>query len=76
MAYDFSDPQTGQQKAVFDLAWPTGLQEELSQPVVVLLNADAATMALASQAGFRCFTSSNSFRNYVSTEVLAGDPHG
>ena len=76
VAYDFSDPQTGQQKAVFDLAWPTGLQEELSQPVVVLLNADAATMALASQAGFRCFTSSNSFRNYVSTEVLAGDPHG
>lgn len=75
VAYDFADPQTGQQKAVFDLAWPTGLQEELSQPVAVLLNEDAATMALASQAGFRCFTSGESFRNYVSTEVLAGAPH-
>ena len=55
---------------------PNGLQEELSQPVVVLLNEDAATMALASQAGFRCFSSGESFRNYVSIEVLAGAPHG
>ena len=76
VAYDFADPLTGQQKAVFDLAWPNGLQEELSQPVVVLLNEDAATMALASQAGFRCFTSGESFRHYVTTEVLAGAAHG
>ena len=76
VAYDFADPESGEQKAVFDLAWPSGLQEELSQPVAVLLNEDAATMALASQAGFRCFTSGESFRNYVSTEVLAGAPHG
>jgi hypothetical protein len=75
VAYDFADPQTGEQKAVFDLAWPNGLQEELSQPVVVLLNEDAATMALASQAGFRCFVSGTSFRRYVSAEVLAGAPH-
>jgi hypothetical protein len=36
LAYDFADPETGEQKAVFDLAWPNGIQEELSQPVAVL----------------------------------------
>lgn len=71
LAYDFSDAQTGEQKAVFDLAWPSGIQEELSQPVVVLLNEGAETITLASQAGFRCFTDPNSFRKYVETEVLA-----
>jgi hypothetical protein len=31
IGYDVVDPQTGDQRAVFDLAWPNGLQEELSQ---------------------------------------------
>ena len=26
IAYDFADPDTGEQKAVFDLAWPSGIQ--------------------------------------------------
>lgn len=71
VAYDFADPQSGEQRAVFDLVWPNGLQEELSQPVAVLLNEDAAVIALASQAGFRCFTEPSSFRQYVESEVLA-----
>jgi hypothetical protein len=75
VAYDFADPQSGEQQAVFDLAWPSGLQEELSQPVAVLLNEDAAIITLASQAGFRCFTNPGTFRRYVETEVLAGDLH-
>lgn len=75
LSYDFSDQQTGQQQAVFDLAWPDGIQEELSQPVAVLLNEDAATLAIASQAGFRCFTEVDSFRKYVEGEILAGGCH-
>jgi len=75
VSYDFADLQSGQQKAVFDLAWPNGIQEELSQPVAVLLNEDATTITLASQAGFRCFTDGNSFRQYVTSEVLAGAVH-
>jgi len=71
IAYDFADPQTGAQKAVFDLAWPNGIQEELSQPVAVLINEDAALIAFASQAGYRCFTKSEAFRHYVEQEVLA-----
>lgn len=70
VGYDHSDPVTGEQKAVFDLAWPNGIQEELSQPVAVLLNEDSRTIALASEAGFRCFTNIVTFKRYVMTEVL------
>ena len=71
LAYDHADPETGQQVAVLDLAWPQGLQEELSQPVAVLLNEEATTIALASQAGFRCFISAAEFRQYVQREVMS-----
>ena len=71
MAYDFADIVTGEQKAAFDLAWPNGVQAELSQPVVVLLNEGAETIAIASQAGFRCFTTTKEFQRYVQTEVLS-----
>ena len=73
MGYDFADPATGDQKAVFDLAWPNGIQEELSQPVVVLLNEGSETMAIASQAGYRCFTAIADFQLYVQTEILVQD---
>ncbi len=71
LAYDFADPATGEQKAVFDLAWPNGIQEKLSQPVVVLLNEGSETMAIASQAGYRCFTATADFQRYVQAEILA-----
>jgi hypothetical protein len=70
IAYDFSDPDTREQKAVFDLAWPSGIQEELTQPVAVLLNETAETLAIANQAGFRCFTSIVDFKQYVEHEIL------
>jgi hypothetical protein len=71
LAFDFADPDTGDQKAVFDLAWPSGIQEELSQPVAVLLNESASTIAIASKVGFRCFTAVDDFQQYVRAEVLA-----
>ena len=38
LAFDFADQMSGEQQAVFDLAWPNGIQEELSQPVALLLS--------------------------------------
>lgn len=70
MAYDFADALTGEQKAVFDLSWPNGVQQELSQPVAVLLNESNETLAIASQAGFRCFTLIEEFKRYVEIEIL------
>lgn len=70
IGYDIADPATGEQLAVLDLAWPNGLQEELSEPVAVLLNEDTATISFASQAGFRCFADVDSFKNYVEEKHL------
>lgn len=71
MNYDFADPVTGEQMAVFDLAWPNGIQEELSAPVAVLLDESAEMIALASGAGYRCFTSAAAFRDYIEKDILA-----
>ncbi|MXZ76450.1 MAG: DUF262 domain-containing protein [Gemmatimonadetes bacterium] len=71
LAYDFADELTGEQKAVFDLAWPQGIQQELSQPVAVLLNESMEVVILASSAGYRCFTETTDFKRYVEAEVLS-----
>ena len=70
LAYAFADEDTGEQKAVFDLAWPNGIQSGLSQPVAVLLNEGGDVIALASGAGYRCFTTPTDFRQYVEDEFL------
>ncbi len=75
LSYDHADDETGEQLAVFDLAWPAGLQAELSTPVAVLLNETSETIAMASKAGFRCFTNPSMFRAYVEREVLAETAH-
>lgn len=71
LAYDFADDLTGEQKAVFDLAWPQGIQQELSQPVAVLLNEAMDVVLLANSAGYRCFTETTDFKRYVEAEVLS-----
>ena len=73
LAFDYADPATGAQAAVFDLAWPDGLQPGLTNPIAVLLNETAEVLAIASAAGYRCFTSGAAFRAYVEGEVLRGE---
>lgn len=65
IAWDYVDPETGEQKAIFDLVWPDGLQAELSEPVAVLLDEGPQLISLASAAGFRCFTSVKAAKKYV-----------
>jgi hypothetical protein len=71
IGFDLSSPVSGDQMAVLDLAWPEGIQMELSQPVALLLNEEAATITLTSQAGYRCFTDAKTLQRYVTTEILA-----
>lgn len=73
LSYDFADAETGAQQALFDLAWPAGLQEELSDPVAVLLNEGAEVIALASRAGYQCFTSVDDFKRYVQKDILSAE---
>ena len=70
MEFVFTNEETGVQEAVFDLAWPDGLQFELSQPVAVLLNEPAEVTALAGRAGYRFFTEIEAFKHYVESEIL------
>jgi len=79
--FRLSDPQTGRLLAVFDLAWPRGLQTGYSQPVAVLLNEPPATLQVANAHGYRYFESAAAFKNHVSEEVVgesgvAGDVGG
>ena len=69
IAFDYTDPESGAQLAVFDLAWPDGLQVELSQPVAILLDEGIETLAIAARAGYRCFTDLADFRLYVTAEI-------
>ena len=71
LSFDFADDVTGEQLAVFDLAWPNGIQEELSQPVAVLLDEGREVIAIASQNGYRCFVSLSDFKGYVQHEILS-----
>ena len=70
VSYDYADPVTGEQKAVFDLVWTSGLQPGLSEPVAVLLNEGSDVLSLAGSAGFRFFTTTDDFRAYVESEIL------
>lgn len=72
LSFDFSDPGTGEQKAVFDLAWPEGIQAGLTRPVAVLLDESDELLRFANDAGYRFFTSVPAFRRYVETEILGG----
>ena len=69
MAFDYTDPETGRQLAVFDIAWPDGLQLGLSQPAALLLEEGGDLVAIAAKAGYRCFTRVQEFKAYVTTEI-------
>ncbi len=71
LLFELPDPVTGEPLAVFDLAWPDGLQEGLSEPVTLLIDEPAETHEAANRAGFRFFTDFETFRAYVRREILA-----
>ena len=73
LSFDFSDPTSGQQVAVFDLAWPDGIQAGLTRPVAVLLDEGDELIRFANDAGYRFFTSTDAFKRYVEREILKRD---
>ena len=73
MLYELVDAETGDVKAILDLAWPQGIQTQFSEPVALLLNEAVETLEIASAAGFRCFTDVPTFQAYVEKDILALD---
>ena len=70
-AHEVVSDDTGELIAVFDMAWPDGLQSRYSQPVAVLIDENNEVRLAANDAGFRVFTSPEGFRRYVDREILA-----
>ena len=66
--YELTHPDTDDLLAVLDLAWPDGLQEELTEPVALLLNEEPATLqVVVNDHRFRPFTDPDAFKRYVET---------
>ena len=74
--HELADAETGEPRAVLDLAWPDGLQEGLSRPVALLIDEGQETEEAANRAGYLFFTDAESFRAYVRKEILAAEPTG
>ena len=70
-AYEIFDEETGEPGATLDLAWPEGLQVGYSQPVALMIDEDDLVRRVASDAGFRVFTTLPGFRRYVERNILA-----
>ncbi|MFO8072039.1 MAG: hypothetical protein R6V85_09215, partial [Polyangia bacterium] len=68
--YELVDQESGQALAVFDLAWPNGLQKGLSEPVVLLIDEGPDTLMAANEAGYRYFTLVEELQDYVEQELL------
>ena len=72
--FDLATGPNGAPQVVLNLVWPNGIQEGLSEPVAILLNESNETLVLAGHAGFRCFTTTQAFKNYVHEEILGAEP--
>jgi hypothetical protein len=70
--FEVVDPETGDVVANVDVAWPSGVQSELSGPVALILDGVQETAAPLSQIGYRVFTSVKRLQSYL-TDVLDGE---
>lgn len=67
--YELSN-EAGEAVAVFDLAWPEGLQFGLSGSLALLLNEPTEIHQIANQYGYRYFTDIDEFKEYVQTQFI------
>ncbi|MBA2536976.1 MAG: hypothetical protein H0V20_06025 [Actinobacteria bacterium] len=71
--YELVDEESGEALAIFDLAWPEGVQLELTEPVALLLNEPQEVGQAAAAYGFRFFTTVEALKAYVESEVLEAE---
>jgi hypothetical protein len=56
---------------IIDLAWPQGIQSELSEPLALLVNEDDSNKEVANRNGYKYFTSPEEFKSYVEAHYVA-----
>ena len=68
--FELFNPDTGDVEAIIDLAWPSGIQNGLSEPVALLINETAETQAIVSKYGYRYYTSSMELKEFIQSTYL------
>ena len=65
LGYELVDPSDESVICVFDLAWPEGLQAELSEPIALLIDEGVEVLEAAGKNGYRFYTKTEDFKEYV-----------
>lgn len=60
----------GELLMIIDIAWPQGIQSDLSEPVAFLINESEENQKIVNQKGYRYFTDPDDFKVYVETHYL------
>ena len=61
---------------MFDLAWPEGVQSELSEPVAILIDENQDVLVAANRNGYRFFVNKEDFQSYINNEILSNSLGG
>jgi hypothetical protein len=62
--------ENGNVLMIIDIAWPQGIQSELSEPLALLIDEDDANQETVNRAGYKYFTSPEKFKSYIETHHL------
>lgn len=68
--YEVPDEE-GNELAIFDLAWPDGIQVGLSKPVTFLIDQPDKVFEVANSEGYTYFTDIEEFKRYVEISYLS-----
>jgi hypothetical protein len=74
--YELSYGDGNDAMVILDVAWPFGVQEGLSQPVAVLMDEEDEVLKAAAEKGYRYFTSTEEFQQYVMNDLMGDHYYG
>jgi len=67
--YELTD-ENGNSLMIIDIAWPQGIQPELSEPLALLINESDSNQKIVNQNGYKYFTNSEEFKTYVEAHYI------
>ena len=67
--YQLTD-ENGNLLMIVDLAWPHGIQSELSEPLALLINESIENQEIVNRNGYKFFTDAENFKAYIETHYV------
>jgi len=62
--------EKGEVLMIIDLAWPKGIQSELTEPLALLIDEDDTDQKIANQNGYKYFTTQEEFKSYIEVHYI------